>query len=500
MRTAIGVGSYGCVYRPPHKCAVHKNATWYKNKISKLMLDRHSIIELNEYDKIDKIDKKKQYFLGKPEVCVPNKKEILTTVNPDDCDLFDNANIDEYRLLISKDGGIDLDVFFEKDGFNKYSALFDSEQLAANHFLLNFHNLFLAIKLFNENDIIHFDVKPSNIVFDLKTKSFKFIDFGLMDNISNVITSIKLGVMKTNIHWSYPLEHGFLRDGEFLSYDNLHSQADVDRVIHFLQEVFSKSKSSSTITTLGIPSSKKADIAKIKDKSRGFSNTFNYMNNLLSPLTNADKMAMISSTVNSIFAYKDRYDELLKKAIHTMDTFALGFTLNMVANEFFKRGLLSRDHYTEIHLFCRQLFDFNVEARLDNMDVIVVKYEDVLQKIGVLDDLNVRFVNHKIVKGSITSKTKSPAVFITTNKIVDKTLDISLQKNEIVICPPGKEFNPVTQKCVKVCPPGKERGIKGRCVKVCSEDKERNSKGRCVSKKKRLVKNKTVRMPIQNLE
>ena len=136
MRTAIGVGSYGCVYRPPHKCAVHKNAAWYKNKISKLMLDRHSLIELNEYDKIDKIDKKKQYFLGKPELCVPNKKEILTTVNPDNCDLFDNANIDEYRLLISKDGGMDLDDFFEKGGFEKYSALFDSCNFRASFQLL----------------------------------------------------------------------------------------------------------------------------------------------------------------------------------------------------------------------------------------------------------------------------------------------------------------------------------------------------------------------------
>jgi hypothetical protein len=134
------------------------------------------------------------------------------------------------------------------------------------------------------------------------------------------------------------------------------------------------------------------------------------------------------------------------------------------------------------------------------MDVILVKYEDVLQKIGVLDDLNVRFINHKIVKGSITSKTKSPTLVISTNKTVDKTLDISLQKNEIVVCPPGKEFNPVTQKCVKVCPPGKERGTKGRCVKVCPPDKERNTKGRCVSKKIRLIKNKTMRMPLQNLK
>ena len=76
-------------------------------------------------------------------------------------------------------------------------------------------------------------------------------------------------------------------------------------------------------------------------------------------------------------------------------------------------------------------------------------------------------------------------------------MDVSLKKNEIVVCPPGKEFNHVTQKCVKVCPPGKERGIKGRCVKVCPPDKERNTKGRCVSKKIRLIKNKTMRMPLQ---
>jgi serine/threonine protein kinase len=473
MRTAIGIGSYGCVYRPPHKCAVQKPESWYKNKISKLMLERHSISELNEYNKIVKIDKKNTFFLGKPHMCKPDKQELLSSIDPNDCDLFDSTDIDDYRLLISKDGGIDLDDLFENGIINDYLDLFKSNKIAVNHFLLNVHNLLLGIKLFNDNDILHYDIKPSNIVFDYNKKSFKFIDFGLMDNISNVISNIKDEKQNTNIHWSYPLEHGFLKKNSYLGFNTLQTQADVNKASQFLQNVFSRK---GWPNTKGFSASDKKDVEKIKDKFPGFNNTFHYMNNLVIPLTNADKIAMISTAVNSVYAYKDRYDELLEKSIRTIDTYALGFTINMIANELFKLSLLSRDHYLEINGFCRQLFDFNIEARLDNMDVILVKYEDVLQRIGVLDELNVRFENHKVVNGSINKSTKN-TIKQTRKTAINKSLDISLDKKDMILCPPGKELNPITN----------------RCVKICAHDKERNLKGRCVSKKKRAVKNKTVR-------
>ena len=477
MRTAIGIGSYGCVYRPPHKCETKKPESWYKNKISKLMLNRHSISELNEYSKIVKIDKKNIFFLGKPHMCKPDKQELLSSVDPNDCDLFESAEIDDYRLLISKDGGVDLDVFFEDGIINDYLDLFKSNKIAVNHFLLNVHNLLLGIKLFNDNDILHYDIKPSNIVFDYNKKSFKFIDFGLMDNISSVISDIKDGKQSTNIHWSYPLEYGLLRKGSYLGYDTLQTESDVNVAITFLQNVFSRK---GWPNTKGFSASDKKDIEKIKDKFPGFSNTFHYMNNMVNPLTNADKMAMIASSVNSVYSYKDKYDELVEKTIRTMDTYALGFTINMIGNELYKLHLLSRDQYLEIHNFCRQLFDFNVETRLDNMDVILVKYEEMLQKINVLDELDIKFVDHKIVKGSINQKTKNPTQKITsiTRTSKDKALDTSLTKNDLIVCPPGKELNIVTNRCVKICAP----------------DKERNAKGRCVSKKKRAVKNKTLRL------
>jgi hypothetical protein len=222
------------------------------------------------------------------------------------------------------------------------------------------------------------------------------------------------------------------------------------------------------------------------------------MNNATKPMQNDEKLAMISATVNSVYAYKDRYDELLNKSIRTLDTYGMGFVINHVANVLYNLNKLSHDNYLEIHMFCQELFDFNVEARLDDMDMILVKYENVLQKIGVLSKLNVRFENHKLVKGSISSKTRNPNTVVSTSKVVNKVLDVSLEKRELVKCPDGKELDAIKKKCVKICPAGKERNpITGRCVKMCPPGKERNPHtGRC---RVRQIKNKTQRKNMNGL-
>lgn len=485
MRDAIGVGSYGCVYRPPLKCEKDHPSSGYSNKVSKLLLNRHSISELNEYNKIVKIDKKQKFFLGKPHRCKADESEILTTINPDDCEMVNDTDLPNYDLLISQDGGMDLDDFLD----NRMSQYLNKKSNAAERFLLNLHNLLLGIKLFKENDIIHFDIKPSNIVFDENTERLNFIDFGLMDNISNVISGIKNGIQKTNIHWSYPLDYGFLKRGTYLSYDKLVTQADANSMISFLQKVLTENKKP-TLKTTDMVSTHKADIMKIHDKADSFVNTFSYMNNATRPLRNEEKNAMIASTVNSIFAYKDRYDEMLRKSINTMDTYGIGFVMNHVANVLFHLNKLTHDNYLEIHMFCGELYDFNLEARLDDMEMILIKYENVLQKIGVLSKLNVRFENHQVVKGSISSKTKNPNTVVKSTKIANRVLDISLEKHELVDCAVGKELDPIKKRCVKRCQGDKERNLNtGKCIKKCPPNKERNPHtGRC---RIRQIKNKT---------
>ena len=68
--------------------------------------------------------------------------------------------------------------------------------------------------------------------------------------------------------------------------------------------------------------------------------------------------------------------------------------------------------------------------------------------------------------------------------VVTKNADIEIVRD----CPAGKEFNPLTKRCVKVCATGKVRNPNFRCVKdrplnerACSEGKELNpTTKRCV--------------------
>ena len=52
-------------------------------------------------------------------------------------------------------------------------------------------NLIDGVQFFIENDIIHYDIKAGNIVYNIHTGTAKFIDFGLANKISVVIEKCK---------------------------------------------------------------------------------------------------------------------------------------------------------------------------------------------------------------------------------------------------------------------------------------------------------------------
>lgn len=61
----IGEGAYGCVHKPSLKCSKTKESIKYKNKISKILSKDDAKEEMNEYNIIADIDKKKGFFFGK---------------------------------------------------------------------------------------------------------------------------------------------------------------------------------------------------------------------------------------------------------------------------------------------------------------------------------------------------------------------------------------------------------------------------------------------------
>ena len=134
---------------------------------------------------------------------------------------------------------------------------------------------------------------------------------------------------------------------------------------------------------------------------------------------------------------------------------------------------------------------------MDNIDAIITEYESVLELNGVLRRLGKRFVNHKVEKKDYTSIVKAvlalnhnQAKAVAALSPLDSSLDVSSSPK----CPPGKERNPLTRRCVKVCPAGQTR-VNGRCKKApkvkapspscppeCPTGKERNpATGRCIA-------------------
>ena len=204
-------GAFGCVHKPPLHCS--KKTTRdidYSSHISKLMKTKSAEKELQDFVLISKVDTKNEYHLGTPEMCEPETtEENLKDISQ--CKRFtpQEVKIDpsHFRLLILKDGGYDLSIFC-KDHLEKYIS---SDPLNASFFWLEVHHLIKGLHFFSSHNIVHYDLKPQNIVFNMRTRKLMFIDFGLMNTKTKIIQSAKKSELTSaNFHWSYPFDNGFL--------------------------------------------------------------------------------------------------------------------------------------------------------------------------------------------------------------------------------------------------------------------------------------------------
>ena len=185
----IGEGSFGCVFREPFKC---KNDiidfTKYKDKVSKVMTTKNAQNELNEYNSIQQYSTQLQkYAIIAPKLCEPiiddpfrdaMKQCSETILDPEDT-----------RLLIYQDGGIDIIDQME---------LFDDDTYTDKlHFLASLVNLLDGLLVFQNIGIIHRDIRCDNIVYNARSHTAKFIDFGMMCTKEAALVDIN------NSKWDY---------------------------------------------------------------------------------------------------------------------------------------------------------------------------------------------------------------------------------------------------------------------------------------------------------
>ena len=468
----IGEGTYGCAHRPPMKCRDEPRRN--KTEISKLMTSANAAKELKEFALIDAADKRKQFYLGKPSKCAPDRiLSNIRSISKCPSGKFDPVKMDDYSLLVMKYGGQDLDQFGEDvRTWSKNKEHVDAIEL----FWLECVRLFYGLKVLHDNNVVHHDLKPQNVVYDQTTKRANFIDFGFMEKKSTRIYAAKMSAswLGNKHHWSFPLEAVCWNKDDYMeAADNGKSEsaykAFANSVANNCQYFF--------ISTLPV---------KFMKMHRD----------------NAFKTITTDSFKNVLeFEPTDEaYDQFIDKSIDTVDSYGLGIALMFVLHR--SRHLLADDFYKKLgSLIGMDMLHPRLFIR-STPDQLLAQYEDILTSSGLLEKHNKHIENH-LIANKVSAEMKVAEAIADSAVPAGPDAAAVLHNTEIVRdCPVGKEFNPLTKRCVAVCRPGLVRDpafkcVKPtdagcpdgfelnprtrRCVKACKAGHVRNADFKCVS-------------------
>ena len=455
----IGEGTFGCAHKPSMICRdkTHRNT----NEISKLMTSVNAIKEMKEFALIDSADKEKEFYLGKPRKCeVARILSNIRSIRNCPSGRFEPEKIDDYSLLVMKYGGQDLAQFGDEVRFwTKTKENVDAIEL----FWLECIRLFYGLKVLHDNDVLHHDLKQQNIVYDRATNRVNFIDFGFMKKKTTYISDAKRSAswLGNKHHWSFPLEAVYWNKKDYMMAASIRGKSKK------AYREFAQSVANNCVYF--------------------FTSTFRFGE------TKAQKDEAIKRVTVEAFANvlafepnNESYDRFIEKSIDSVDTYGLGIALMFVLQR--SKHLLSRDFLMKLaNLLAPDMFNRNVFLR-STPEQLLAKYEDVLTGSGLLEKHNKHIENHLIANK--VSREMKVAEAIADSSFVVPVATVTENIEIVRDCPAGKEFNPLTKRCVKVCRPGKVRNPNFRCVKdrlinskvkVCPDGKELNPRTRrCV--------------------
>lgn len=481
----VGEGSYGCVHHPSLLCD-GSNKRDIEN-VSKLMRDENALTELNEYVVIDNIDNNKEFYLGKPEKCKvgtqSENKEAIKNCAHMAGEVYNRY--DKYSLLLMKNGGLNLGDYAKKT------------KVLERDFLIELHRMFRGLMKFKEHNVIHHDLKAGNIVYNKEKKRCNFIDFGLMTNKQAKMNESKASKNGLAMHhWSFPLELKFLNQNTFNRELYFKTPAQIDSNIStIIDDVKTRSYNTLLGETIGYLLSsfhnEKISGASIEDILQGYRDTC-YQTSTFASLHPMD------------------YETFLEKSLDTIDSYGLGISimkvLKITQSKYKNIGVIR-----ELGELTFKMYHPSILQRI-RIEEATLLYEKFLEK-HILDK-NEHFVNHKIVKKTKIAKK--------IDNVLDKIKlkDVKMNKQQldqvsiepIKNCDEGKEYNPITKRCVKECKKGYVRDntifkcvsqrvkipnktkncrnsnkvfnpITKRCVAKCKPGCKRDDKFKCVSRK-----------------
>jgi serine/threonine protein kinase len=386
-RKIIGEGAYGCVHKPSFHCLNQKPKINYKNYVSKIMKTEDAEKELKEFVVIGSYDNTNKFHLGTPILCQPklNNKIIKNEISK--CKYIDSEKVkkapNDYKILLVNYGGPDLKNLCNSQLKNYLKT---KAKIKTDKFWLEVHNLLKGIKFFKDNGIVHNDIKPQNILFDMETSKLVFIDFGLMRSKEEIIRLSKKSDNYLGIyHWSYPFECGLMNKNNWAAYKNLSKAKKTIYKKHLSDMIINNTKKNTFDISVKNPVA--------------FNLLFSYINpneELLSDTTKYSYIEQFFDGYNNLIS-NSSYDKILDQTVDSIDVYGLGFTLQYILNCFNKQNILDLTFFTRFYTFFHKMYDFNPETRETNIDNLINEYENILLETGILTRLNKSFENNIIV-------------------------------------------------------------------------------------------------------
>jgi serine/threonine protein kinase len=494
QRNVIGEGAYGCVHKPSLRCLKDlknpdkdlknpdkdlKNPDiQYTDYVSKIMKTMDAQNELKEFVVIGSYDPVNEYHLGTPILCQPELNDKIIDSEISKCSYIKSSEVktapNDYKILLMKFGGPDLKNLCSSE-MTKY--LSTRAKFKTDRFWLEVHHLLKGLRFFRDNGIVHNDIKPQNILLDLKTGKLAFIDFGLMRSKETIIKSSKrsdnfLGIY----HWSYPFDCGLMNKDRYDAYNGLSA----------IRKNTYKTQLSEMIVTINDKVVKKNIFGMLIKNPNSFNILFSYIDPDGKSPPDTNKYEYIEQFFDGMNELIDTnaYDTVLDRIVSSIDVYGLGFSLKYILNCFHRHGVITLEVFTRLSTFFHKMYDFNPATREINVDALINEYETILLETGILTRLKKSFNNNLLVnKGPVLAKnlgkTSGKNLGKTSGKTSGKNLSPELERfatldpfsspdtfDKLLLkqCPPNKELNIVTNRCVKKCKPGQTRNGKFRCV------------------------------------
>ncbi len=437
--TVIGEGSYGCVHRPSLEC--NKGKIDYKNKVSKILEKSDAKQELKEHRTIKKIDPDENYYLGEPYSCdIKDNDKNMKAIRKCKSNKYVLHDLKNLSLLVIKDGGKNLEEFANGMAAKKITA---TNKNIMEKFWIEGLRLLYGIKLLIENDTIHHDLKPQNVVYNETINSLKLIDFGFMTEESKILTlSRKSKNFFSDFHWSFPPEIFFYNKNNYMSYCKKTEDEKMEYFNRLIEEIKEKRNS------------------KFSNSMR----TFFYfaVDNDVKESIYSNKIDYFVQNLNELFVQnlndKREYSHFLKDSIATIDIYGIGIAYIYVLNK--TKQFIDKTTYNKFEELFTSMICPNYLER-PHINTIIISYKNILNNSGF-------FGKHKAEHDRIVNTDSLTNSLILNSSIRLSKKDTSISRKSI-----QREFN----KNIYGCSSGMSYSVKNKkCIKYAKHNITRKNR------------------------